>query len=281
MTASERKGAFRSSIGTVFEWYDCYLYGWDGPAQNRQGFYSAFDGQHPVIFALRTVSSAGLLVAARRAHLCSAASATCRDGGSKLPLTITLMGIFDIPGLAVLRLRIDWLDSFRSPIGRQAAAGPGARRRIRPEPRPMSPSSPAGTPRPSHLVESKRGRPSVSPSLAGRLRRRQKMSPESFADARSTADGAIPYLCRIICSAFQSGSSATCRNADVKKMTDEGKQSKSAVCPRLRHMAERKDCLIALFGLTDGSVIGTAASSMPAVFLVYTLKAAGQPPTSR
>ena len=42
MTAEERKVIIASSAGTVFEWYDFYLYGWTA-AQIGKAFYSAFD----------------------------------------------------------------------------------------------------------------------------------------------------------------------------------------------------------------------------------------------
>ena len=40
MTAAEQKVIFASSLGTVFEWYDFYLYGWTA-AQIGAAFYSA------------------------------------------------------------------------------------------------------------------------------------------------------------------------------------------------------------------------------------------------
>src|SRR5258708_37364104 len=60
MTAGERKVIFASSLGTVFEWYDFYLYGWTA-AQIGKAFYSAFDAHTQFIFALLTFS-AGVLV---------------------------------------------------------------------------------------------------------------------------------------------------------------------------------------------------------------------------
>jgi MFS family permease len=60
MTANERKVIFASSLGTVFEWYDFYLYGWTA-AQIGKAFYSAFDANTQFIFALLTFS-AGFLV---------------------------------------------------------------------------------------------------------------------------------------------------------------------------------------------------------------------------
>jgi len=38
MTGEERKVIFASSLGTVFEWYDFYLYGWTA-AQIGKAFY--------------------------------------------------------------------------------------------------------------------------------------------------------------------------------------------------------------------------------------------------
>ena len=60
MSAEERKVIFASSLGTVFEWYDFYLYGWTA-AQIGAAFYSAFDANTQFIFALLTFA-AGFLV---------------------------------------------------------------------------------------------------------------------------------------------------------------------------------------------------------------------------
>src|SRR5579863_2322115 len=60
MTANERTVIFASSLGTVFEWYDFYLYGWTA-AQIGKAFYSAFDANTQFIFALLTFS-AGFVV---------------------------------------------------------------------------------------------------------------------------------------------------------------------------------------------------------------------------
>src|SRR5258708_37422780 len=60
MTGSEKKVILASSLGTVFEWYDFYLYGWTA-AQIGKAFSSAFDANTQFIFALLTFS-AGFLV---------------------------------------------------------------------------------------------------------------------------------------------------------------------------------------------------------------------------
>ncbi len=58
--AEERKVILASSTGTIFEWYDFYLYGWTA-SQIGANFYSAFDANTQFIFALLTFS-AGFLV---------------------------------------------------------------------------------------------------------------------------------------------------------------------------------------------------------------------------
>ena len=51
MTAEERKVIFASSLGTVFEWYDFYLYGSLAAVIAKQ-FFSGLDAGSAFIFAL-------------------------------------------------------------------------------------------------------------------------------------------------------------------------------------------------------------------------------------
>ena len=60
MTAAERKVILASSLGTVFEWYDFYLYGSLAPLIAKQ-FFSALDDTSAFIFALLTFA-AGFIV---------------------------------------------------------------------------------------------------------------------------------------------------------------------------------------------------------------------------
>ena len=60
MTSGEKKVIFASSLGTVFEWYDFYLYGWTA-AQIGKKFWTMFDPNVQFIVALLTFS-AGFLV---------------------------------------------------------------------------------------------------------------------------------------------------------------------------------------------------------------------------
>ena len=60
MTATEKKVIFASSLGTVFEWYDFYLYGSLAAIIAKQ-FFSGFDPSAAYIFALLAFA-AGFLV---------------------------------------------------------------------------------------------------------------------------------------------------------------------------------------------------------------------------
>jgi MFS family permease len=60
MTPAERKVVFASSLGTVFEWYDFYLYGSLAPVIAKQ-FFSGLDPTSAFIFALLAFA-AGFLV---------------------------------------------------------------------------------------------------------------------------------------------------------------------------------------------------------------------------
>ena len=60
MTAQERKVIFASSLGTVFEWYDFYLYGSLAAIIAKQ-FFSGLDAGSAFIFALLAFA-AGFIV---------------------------------------------------------------------------------------------------------------------------------------------------------------------------------------------------------------------------
>jgi MFS family permease len=60
MTAEEKKVIFASSLGTVFEWYDFYLYGTLAPIIGKQ-FFSNLDPTSQVIFSLLAFA-AGFIV---------------------------------------------------------------------------------------------------------------------------------------------------------------------------------------------------------------------------
>ncbi|MFX8164826.1 MFS transporter, partial [Acinetobacter baumannii] len=60
MTAGEKKVIFASSLGTVFEWYDFYLYGSLAPIIAKQ-FFAGLDPQAAFIASLMAFA-AGFIV---------------------------------------------------------------------------------------------------------------------------------------------------------------------------------------------------------------------------
>ena len=60
MTPEERKVIFASSLGTVFEWYDFYLYGTLAAIIGRQ-FFSNLDPNSQVIFSLLAFAASFLV----------------------------------------------------------------------------------------------------------------------------------------------------------------------------------------------------------------------------
>ena len=73
MTAEERKVIIASSAGTIFEWYDFYLYGSLAAIIGAQ-FFTAFPESTRNVFALLAFAAASSC--ARSARWCSARSAT-------------------------------------------------------------------------------------------------------------------------------------------------------------------------------------------------------------
>ncbi len=73
MTQEEKKVILASSLGTIFEWYDFYLYGSLAAIIGAQ-FFSAFDVNTRNIFAL--LASRRASSCAPSARWCSAVSAT-------------------------------------------------------------------------------------------------------------------------------------------------------------------------------------------------------------
>lgn len=81
MTAEERKVIFASSLGTVFEWYDFYIYGTLGVFLAKY-FFSGVPANVAFIFT-RCWPSPPASPSARWARWCSAASAT--SSGANTP----------------------------------------------------------------------------------------------------------------------------------------------------------------------------------------------------
>jgi MFS family permease len=271
MTSAERKVIFASSLGTVFEWYDFYLYGWTA-AQIGKAFYSAFDANTQFIFALLTFSAgflvrpAGALVFGRVGDLV----------GRKYTflVTITIMGLSTfLVGLTPGYEAIGWmapviLIGLRLLQGLALGGEYGG----------------AATYVAEHAPQGRRGfytswiqttaTIGLFLSLLVVYVVRNSMSPESFADASLSGGWRIPYLLSIILLGISVWIRLQLSESPMfQKMKDEGKQSKAPLSEAFGNWQNGKIALIALFGLTAGqAVIWYGGQFYARVFLVNTLK---------
>jgi MFS family permease len=271
MTAGERKVIFASSLGTIFEWYDFYLYGWTA-AQIGKAFYSAFDANTQFIFALLTFSAgflvrpAGALVFGRIGDLV----------GRKYTflVTITIMGLSTfLVGLTPGYETLGWmapviLIGLRLLQGLALGGEYGG----------------AATYVAEHAPNGRRGYYTswiqttatigLFLSLLVVYVVRNSMSPESFADSGLSGGWRIPYLLSI----FLLGISVWIRlqlaeSPMFQKMKDEGTGSKAPLSDAFGNWQNGRIALIALFGLTAGqAVIWYGGQFYARVFLVNTLK---------
>jgi MFS family permease len=273
MTGAEKKVIFASSLGTVFEWYDFYLYGWTA-AQIGKAFYSAFDANTQFIFALLTFS-AGFLVRPFGALVFGRVGDLVGRKYTFL-VTITIMGLSTFfVGLTPGYQTLGWLApviliALRLLQGLALGGEYGG----------------AATYVAEHAPHGRRGfytawiqttaTIGLFLSLLIVYLVRNSMSPESFADPSLWSGWRIPYLLSI----FLLGISIWIRlqlseSPMFQKMKDEGKQSKAPLSEAFGNWRNGKIALIALFGLTAGqAVIWYGGQFYARVFLVNTLKVA-------
>ena len=127
MSAEERKVIIASSAGTIFEWYDFYLYGSLAAVIGAQ-FFSAYPEATRNVFALLAFA-AGFLVSVRRARVRPPRRPHRPQGN--LPHHHPDHGPVDVPRRLPAELRDD--RRHRAHHAHRAAhgAGPRARRRVR------------------------------------------------------------------------------------------------------------------------------------------------------
>ncbi len=271
MTAGERKVIFASSLGTIFEWYDFYLYGWTA-AQIGKAFYSAFDANTQFIFALLTFSAgflvrpAGALVFGRVGDLV----------GRKYTflVTITIMGLSTfLVGLTPGYETLGWmapviLIALRLLQGLALGGEYGG----------------AATYVAEHAPQGRRGfytswiqttaTIGLFVSLLVVYIVRNSMSPEAFADPGLSGGWRIPYLLSIVLLGISIWIRMQLAESPMfQKMKDEGTGSKAPLSEAFGNWRNGRLALIALFGLTAGqAVIWYGGQFYARVFLVNTLK---------
>jgi MFS family permease len=271
MTAGEKKVIFASSLGTVFEWYDFYLYGWTA-AQIGKAFYSAFDANTQFIFALLTFS-AGFLVRPLGGLVFGRVGDLVGRKYTFL-VTITIMGLSTfLVGLTPGYETIGWmapviLIGLRLLQGLALGGEYGG----------------AATYVAEHAPQGRRGfytswiqttaTIGLFLSLLVVYIVRNNMSPESFADSGLSGGWRIPYLLSIILLGISVWIRLQLSESPMfQQMKDEGKQSKAPLSEAFGNWQNGKIAIIALFGLTAGqAVIWYGGQFYARVFLVNTLK---------
>jgi MFS family permease len=271
MTAGERKVIFASSLGTIFEWYDFYLYGWTA-AQIGKAFYSAFDANTQFIFALLTFS-AGFLVRPLGALVFGRIGDLVGRKYTFL-VTITIMGLSTfLVGLTPGYETLGWLApviliALRLLQGLALGGEYGG----------------AATYVAEHAPQGRRGYYTswiqttatigLFISLLVVYIVRNAMSPEAFSDSGLSGGWRIPYLLSIILLGISVWIRLQLAESPMfQKMKDEGTQSKAPLSEAFGNWQNGRLALIALFGLTAGqAVIWYGGQFYARVFLVNTLK---------
>jgi MFS family permease len=271
MTAEERKVIFASSLGTVFEWYDFYLYGWTA-AQIGKAFYSAFDANTQFIFALLTFS-AGFLVRPLGALVFGRIGDLVGRKYTFL-VTISIMGMSTfLVGLTPGYQTIGWLApviliTLRLLQGLALGGEYGG----------------AATYVAEHAPQGRRGfytswiqttaTIGLFVSLLVVYIVRNSMSPDAFSDPGLGGGWRYPYLLSIVLLGISIWIRMQLSESPMfQKMKDEGKQSKAPLSEAFGNWTNGRIALIALFGLTAGqAVIWYGGQFYARIFLVNTLK---------
>ncbi len=271
MTGEEKKVIFASSLGTVFEWYDFYLYGWTA-AQIGRAFYSAFDANTQFIFALLTFS-AGFLVRPLGALVFGRVGDLVGRKYTFL-VTITIMGLSTfLVGLTPGYQTIGWLApviliALRLLQGLALGGEYGG----------------AATYVAEHAPNGRRGfytswiqttaTIGLFLSLLVVYLVRNSMSPEAFGDASLSGGWRYPYLISILLLGISIWIRMQLSESPMfQKMKDEGTRSRAPLTESFANWQNGKYVLIALFGLTAGqAVIWYGGQFYARIFLVNTLK---------
>src|ERR1700727_2834168 len=271
MTAAKRKVIFASSLGTIFEWYDFYLYGWTA-AQIGKLFYSAFDANTQFIFALLTFRAGflgrpcGALVFGRVGDLV----------GRKYTflVTITIMGLSTfLVGLTPGYASWGWLAPavliFLRRLQGLALGGQ---------------YDGAATYVAEHAPHGRRGfytswiqttaTIGLFLSLIAVYIVRNSMSADAFGSSALSAGWRIPYFLSILLLGISIWIRLQLAESPMfQKMKDEGTRSKAPLSEAFGNWTNGRIALVALFGLVAGeAVIWYGGQFYARIFLVSTLK---------
>lgn len=267
ISSGEKKVIFASSLGTVFEWYDFYLYGWTA-VQIGKKFWTMFDPNVQFIVALLTFSAGflvrpfGALVFGRLGDLV----------GRKYTflVTILIMGLSTfLVGLLPSYETIGWLApviliTLRLLQGLALGGEYGG----------------AATYVAEHAPHGRRGLYTswiqttatigLFLSLLVIAIVRNSMTPEQFGDM----GWRIPYLFSIILLGISLWIRLQLNESPAfQKMKDEGTGSKAPISEAFGQWKNAKIAIFALLGLTAGqAVVWYTGQFYARIFLVNTLK---------
>ncbi|HLW91905.1 MAG TPA: MFS transporter [Roseiarcus sp.] len=271
ITDNERTVIVASSVGTVFEWYDFYLYGWTA-TQIGKAFYSAFDANTQFIFALLTFSAGfvvrpiGALVFGRFGDMI----------GRKFTflITITVMGLSTFfVGLAPDYATLGWLAPAIL-IGLRLLQGLALGGEYGGAAVYVAEHSPQG--RRGYYTSWIQTTATVGLflSLLVVLIVRNSVSAATFSDPSLAGAWRIPYLVSIVLLGVSIWIRLQLAESPIfQKMKEEGKGSQAPLSEAFGNWANGKIALIALFGLTAGeAVIWYGGQFYARIFLVTTLK---------
>jgi MFS family permease len=271
MSSDEKTMIFAASLGTVFEWYDFYLYGWTAE-QIGSAFYSAFDANTRFIFALFTFS-AGFLVRPLGALVFGRVGDIV---GRKYTfvITMTIMGLSTfLVGLTPDYASIGWfapaiLLLLRMLQGLALGGEYGGAATYVAEQAPQN--------RRGYYTSFIQTTATVGLflSLIAVFVARNSVSHAVFADPSLAGAWRIPYLLSIVLLGISVWIRLQLAESPIfLKMREEGGLSKAPLRETFADWANAKIVLIALFGLTAGeAVIWYGGQFYARIFLVSTLK---------
>jgi MFS family permease len=267
ISSGEKKVIFASSLGTVFEWYDFYLYGWTA-AQIGKKFWTMFDPNVQFIVALMTFS-AGFLVRPFGALVFGRLGDMVGRKYTFL-VTILIMGLSTfVVGLLPSYETIGWLApviliTLRLLQGLALGGEYGG----------------AATYVAEHAPHGRRGLYTswiqttatigLFLSLLVIAIVRNSMTPEQFGDM----GWRIPYLFSIVLLGISLWIRLQLNESPAfQKMKDEGTHSKAPLTEAFGNWSNAKIALFALLGLTAGqAVVWYTGQFYARIFLVNTLK---------
>ena len=267
ISSGEKKVIFASSLGTVFEWYDFYLYGWTA-AQIGKKFWTMFDPNVQFIVALLTFS-AGFLVRPFGALVFGRLGDMVGRKYTFL-VTILIMGLSTfVVGLLPSYETIGWLApviliTLRLLQGLALGGEYGG----------------AATYVAEHAPHGRRGLYTswiqttatigLFLSLLVIAVVRNSMTPEQFGDM----GWRIPYLFSIVLLGISLWIRLQLNESPAfQKMKDEGTHSKAPISEAFGQWNNAKIALFALLGLTAGqAVVWYTGQFYARIFLVNTLK---------